>query len=209
MQGAALRGAFGLTGERVDDRFLVSVALLGLLTAVAEDGPLLCVVDDAHWLDRPSADALVFAARRLHADPIALVIGSRLEGRLDGLPELRADRAGARRRRARCSTRACRRPCATSSSSVTHGNPLALIELPRALSDDQRAGRAPLLGEVPLTAEIEDAFLAQIRPLPEADAAAARARRGRRQRRARRGAGRRRAARPAARRARRTPSARG
>ena len=51
--------------------------------------------------------------------------------------------------------------------SVTHGNPLALMELPRALSDDQRAGRAPLLGDVPLTAEIEDAFLAQIRPLPE------------------------------------------
>ena len=99
VQGAALRGAFGLTGERVDDRFLVSVALLGLLTAVAEDGPLLCVVDDAHWLDRPSADALLFAARRLHADPIALVIGSRLEGRLEGLPRAAARRAGARRGR--------------------------------------------------------------------------------------------------------------
>jgi DNA-binding CsgD family transcriptional regulator len=166
VQGAALRGALGLTAERVDDRFLVSVALLGLLTAVAEDGPLLCVVDDAHWLDRPSADAIVFAARRLNADPIALVIGSRHEGRYDGLPELALDGLA---------------PDAAAGLldpdmpetlrhqlvKVTHGNPLALIELPRALSDEQRAGRAPLLGEVPLTAEIEDAFLAQIRPLPE------------------------------------------
>ena len=169
VQGAALRGAFGLTGERVADRFLVSVALLGLLTAVAEDGPLLCVVDDAHWLDRPSADALAFAARRLHADPIALVIASRLEEggrRLDGLPELpltglAPDDAAALLDESLPAT------LRHQLVSVTHGNPLALMELPRALSDDQRAGRAPLLGEVPLTAEIEDAFLAQIRPLPE------------------------------------------
>ena len=166
VQGAALRGALGLTAERVDDRFLVSVALLGLLTAVAEDGPLLCVVDDAHWLDRPSADAIVFAARRLNVDPIALVIGSRLEGRYEGLPEMELDGLN---------------PDAAAGLldpgmpetlrhqlvKVTHGNPLALIELPRALSEDQRAGRAPLIGEVPLTAGIEDAFLAQIRPLPE------------------------------------------
>ena len=166
VQGAALRGAFGLTGERVDDRFLVSVALLGLLTAVADDGPLLCVVDDAHWLDRPSADALVFAARRLHADPIALVMASRLEGRLEGLPELvltglaPGDAAALLDERLPESVR-------DQLVSVTHGNPLALMELPRALSDDQRAGRVPLLGDVPLTAEIEDAFLAQIRPLPD------------------------------------------
>jgi hypothetical protein len=120
VQGAALRGAFGLTAERVEDRFLVSVALLGLLTTVAEDGPLLCVFDDAHWLDQPSADALRFSAVRHQ-----LV-------------------------------------------EVTHGNPLALLELPRGLTDDQRAGRTPLIGDVTRTAEFEQAFLAQIRPLPEA-----------------------------------------
>ena len=93
VQGAAVRVAFGLTAERVDDRFLVSVAVLGLLTSVAEDGPVLCAVDDAHWLDRPSADALRFAARRLDADPVALLLGSRDDGtrRFEGagLPELR------------------------------------------------------------------------------------------------------------------------
>jgi DNA-binding CsgD family transcriptional regulator len=166
VQGAALRGALGLTAERVDDRFLVSVALLGLLTAVAEDGPLLCVIDDAHWLDRPSADAILFAARRLHADPIALVIASRLEGRLDGLPEVLldglepADAAG-------LLDASMPETLRHQLVKVTHGNPLALLELPRALTEEQRAGRAPLLGEVPLTAEIEDAFLAQIRPLPD------------------------------------------
>jgi DNA-binding CsgD family transcriptional regulator len=166
VQGAALRGAFGLTAERVEDRFLVSVALLGLLTAVAEEGPLLCVVDDAHWLDRPSADALLFAARRLQADPVAVVIASRLEARFDGLQELvvaglDAETASALLDESLPAT------LRHQLVSVTHGNPLALLELPRALSDDQRAGLTPLLGDVPLTAEIEDAFLAQIRPLPE------------------------------------------
>ena len=205
VQGAALRGALGLTGERVEDRFLVSVALLGLLTAVAEDGPLLCVVDDAHWLDRPSADALVFAARRLQADPIALVIGvaDRGRGASKGCRELAADRAGARATPPRCSTRGMPEGVRHQLVSVTHGNPLALMELPRALSDDQRAGRAPLLGDVPLTAEIEDAFLAQIRPLPEATQRLLVLAAADESAELRRGAGRRRAARPAARRARR------
>ena len=86
VQGAALRGAFGLTGERVDDRFLVSVALLGLLTAVAEDGPLLCVVDDAHWLDRP--------------------VGRRAGVRRPP-PARRPDRAGHRRRGSRAASKGC------------------------------------------------------------------------------------------------------
>jgi DNA-binding CsgD family transcriptional regulator len=172
VQGAALRGAFALTAERVEDRFLVSVALLGLLTTVAEDGPLLCVVDDAHWLDQPSADALRFAARRLHADPIALLLASRdddarrFEGA--GLPELRlTGLADADAAALLDSTTRLPGTVRHQLVQVTHGNPLALLELPRGLSEDQRAGRTPLLGEVPLTTEIEQAFLAQIRPLPE------------------------------------------
>ncbi|HWM12328.1 MAG TPA: ATP-binding protein, partial [Solirubrobacteraceae bacterium] len=151
IQGAALRGAFGLTAERVDDRFLVSVALLGLLTTVAEDAPVLCAVDDAHWLDRASADALRFAARRLHADPVALLLGSRDDEarrfEAAGLPELRltglADAAAG-------SLLDSALPGSVRHQlvRVTHGNPLALLELPRALSDDQRAGRTPLLGAV-------------------------------------------------------------
>ena len=171
VQGAAVRGAFGLTAERVDDRFLVSVAVLGLLTSVAEDGPVLCAVDDAHWLDRPSADALRFAARRLHADPVALLLGSRDDGtrRFEGagLPELRLSGLTARAAGDLLDATA-QLPVTVRHElvRVTHGNPLALLELPRALSDEQRSGRVPLLGEVPLTTGIEEAFLAQIRPLP-------------------------------------------
>ena len=92
VQTAALRGAFGLSADRVEDRFLVSVAVLSLLTAAADAQPLLCVVDDAHWLDGASAEALVFVTRRLQADPIAVLIGAR-DGdarrfEAPGLPEL-------------------------------------------------------------------------------------------------------------------------
>jgi predicted ATPase len=70
-QAAALRAAFALSNETVDERFRVSLALLGLLSEVAEERPLLCLVDDAQWLDQASADALLFAARRLVAEPPA------------------------------------------------------------------------------------------------------------------------------------------
>ncbi|MEU8399341.1 AAA family ATPase [Nonomuraea sp. NPDC048892] len=76
-QAAALRGAFGLGPPVEGDRFLVSVAVLSLLSEVAEDGPLLCLVDDAHWLDGPSADALAFVARRLEAEGVALLFAVR------------------------------------------------------------------------------------------------------------------------------------
>jgi hypothetical protein len=92
VQRAALHGAFGLSADGVPDRFVVSMAVLGLLTAVAEEQPLTCIVDDAHWLDRASADALVFAARRLQADPVAVLAAApEVEGRrfeAAGLPEL-------------------------------------------------------------------------------------------------------------------------
>jgi DNA-binding CsgD family transcriptional regulator len=168
VQTAALRGAFGLSAERVEDRFLVSVAVLSLLTAAADEQPLLCVVDDAHWLDGASAEALVFVARRLQADPIAVLIGAR-EGdarQFDahGLPELRlggltAANAGALLDRAL--------PAAVREDLVdaTGGNPLALLELPGALSDDERSGRAPLRLDLPLNERIERAFLARVEPL--------------------------------------------
>ena len=76
-QAAALAGALGIAPSKDPDRFLVSAAALGLIAAVADDQPVLCVIDDAQWLDRPSADALVFAARRLGAEPAAILFGAR------------------------------------------------------------------------------------------------------------------------------------
>src|SRR5689334_21639969 len=172
VQAAAVRGAFGLSADAVADRFLVSVAVLGLLTAAADAEPLLCVVDDAHWLDAASADTLVFAARRLHADPVALVIAAR-EGdarRFDapGLPDLALvglDPAAA----------AALLDGATPLSAgvrddlvrATGGNPLALLELPAALTEDELAGRDPLRVDLPLAERIEGAFLARVAPLPD------------------------------------------
>jgi DNA-binding CsgD family transcriptional regulator len=172
VQAAALRGAFGLSADRVDDRFLVSVALLGVLTAVADDEPLLCVVDDAHWLDSASAEALVFVARRLQADPVALLIAAR-EGEArrfeaPGLPELALGGLDERDALALLDAGA-ELPAAVRDELVraTGGNPLALHELPAALTADQRAGRAPLDLDLPLTEGIERAFMTRVLPLGE------------------------------------------
>ncbi|MGH7735571.1 MAG: AAA family ATPase, partial [Gemmatimonadales bacterium] len=91
-QAEALRGAFGMTEAAVADRFLVGLGVLSLIAELAEDRPVLLVVDDAQWLDRASADALVFVARRLHAERAAVIVAARDEPvsvSLPGLPELR------------------------------------------------------------------------------------------------------------------------
>jgi DNA-binding CsgD family transcriptional regulator/tetratricopeptide (TPR) repeat protein len=170
VQASALRGAFGLSPDRVEDRFLVSVAVLGMLTAVADDAPLLCVVDDAHWLDEASADALVFAARRVQADPVALLFGAR-EGearRFDapGLPDLHLAGLGDAEAGALLQTDAgLHRSVRQALVRASGGNPLALRELPGALTADQRAGRTPLDLDLPLTQGIERAYLVRVRPL--------------------------------------------
>ena len=169
VQSHALRGgAFGLSADRVEDRFLVSVAVLGLLTAAADAQPLVCVIDDAHWLDGASADALVFVARRLQADPIAVLMGAR-EGdarrfEAPGLPELVL--AGLRGAEAAALLDGAL-PAVVQEElvCVTGGNPLALLELPAALTDDELSGRAPLRLDLPLNERIERAFLARVAPL--------------------------------------------
>ena len=88
-QRDALAVAFGLRAGDAPDRFLVGLAVLSLLADAAEEQPLLCVVDDAQWLDRASAQALLFVARRLLAESVALVFSTREAGEeLDGLPKL-------------------------------------------------------------------------------------------------------------------------
>ena len=102
-QRDALATAFGVQAGPAPDRFLVGLAVLGLLSAAAEEQPLVCVVDDAQWLDRASAQALAFAARRLSAESVALVLAVRTpadETELHGLPQLSVsglDDADARR----------------------------------------------------------------------------------------------------------------
>ena len=136
-QRAALGVAFGLETGPAPDRFLVGLAVLSLLSGTAEQQPLLCVVDDAHWLDRASAQVLAFVARRLLADPVAVVFAAREPGEeFRGLPELLV--GGLREGDAQellgsvvgapLDERVRDRIVAE-----TRGNPLALLELPRGV----------------------------------------------------------------------------
>jgi DNA-binding CsgD family transcriptional regulator len=172
-QADALRGALGLAAARGEDRFLVYLAVLSLLAEAAEQRPLLCLVDDAHWLDDASADALVFVARRLEAEGIVLLFAAREgEAREFDAPEqaelrlagLDADAAAALLDRhagvaLSPETRAL-------LVEATGGHPLALLELPSMLSEGQLAGE-PLLTPLPVSARLERAFLARVRELPE------------------------------------------
>jgi len=177
-QAAALRGAFGLA-EAPDapaiDRFLTGLATLTLLSELADGEPTLCVVDDAHWLDQASATAMLFAARRLDAEGVALVFGSR-GGHVcgaSGLPALRLaplDRESSARLLADQATDLAP---AVLERIVEHseGYPLALIELPAALTPEQRAGQlhpqAFHVGTMAASGRVQDAFGAQIARLPE------------------------------------------
>ena len=172
-QAAALRGAFGMAEAAVADRFLVGLGVLSLVAELAEDRPVLLLVDDAQWLDRASADALVFAARRLHAERAAVLAAARDEppgAGLPGLPELQVgglDRASAERLLAGEGLVAAVRDQLIADAA---GNPLALIELSRGLSAGQRAGSVtplPLPGASP-AGRVQGAFLARVTALPEA-----------------------------------------
>jgi DNA-binding CsgD family transcriptional regulator len=174
-QAAALAGALGLLPVSVDDRFLIGVAVLSLLAEAAEEAPLVCVVDDAQWLDRPSADALTFAARRFEAEGVVVFFAAR-DGevrRFDGagLAELRLGPLGAEAAAALLAARV-RSPLAPSVRdqlvASTGGNPLALIELPGLLSEDQLAGREPLPDRLPQSTEVGRVYLERVRRLPVA-----------------------------------------
>ncbi|GLZ77977.1 transcriptional regulator [Actinorhabdospora filicis] len=164
-QAAALRGAFGLAPMGRIDRFLVGLATLSLLSELAEQGPLLAIIDDAQWLDEASAAAVLFAARRLRSEGVAVLIAARDEPDAfptTGLPELRLDGlagADAVRLLGDGLPPHLRDQVLTESA----GNPLALIELSKAA----RAGRLELSGPLPLTQRLLDAFAGQINRLEE------------------------------------------
>lgn len=160
-QAAALKAAFGTGPGSRDDQLMVGLAVLSLLSELAADAPLLCLVDDAHWLDHASARALLFAARRLQAEGIALVLGARDGFDPSGLPELRLtglDPADSARLLAERSPEVglpLRRRIVAESA----GNPLALLELVRT---DDAFGPEPL----PLPRRIQEAYGARIAELP-------------------------------------------
>jgi AAA ATPase-like protein len=172
-QASALAKAFGLA-DGPADRFLAELAVLGLLAQAAQERPVLCLVTDAQWLDRASADALVFVARRLEIEPIVLLLaaadGNGHRFHAPGLPSLRLgglDReAAGHLLAARGDTLAP--AVATRLIDQTAGHPLALVELPQALSSEQLAGRAPLPERLALGSRLERAFLPGVRQLPTA-----------------------------------------
>src|SRR5215472_6381636 len=137
-QARALRGAFGLAEAPGTDRFLIGLAALSLLSELAGSGALLCLIDDAHWLDRASADALLFAARRLEEEGVVLLIAVREEEGFDapGLAELPLGRLDRDASRALLAERAPNLPPVLADRVLTEaaGNPLALLELPKTLS---------------------------------------------------------------------------
>ena len=193
-QAAALQSALGLADGGGQERFLIYSGCLSLLSELAEERPVLCLVDDAHWLDAGSSDALQFVARRLDAEGVVLLFGAR-EGdvrvfeapdvpshTVDGLDDAAAAELLAH-------------AAATAAPQVrerlleqTHGNALALVELPTALSAAQLAGDEPLPEALPMTRRLERVFHERVARLPAPDPARA-ARRGGRRLRERGGGG--------------------
>jgi predicted ATPase len=173
-QSRALRVAFGGEHGPSVDPFLVALATLGLLTEAAERQPVLCLVDDVHWLDAASADALLFTARRVHADRVALVFTVREDDAraflAEDLAELQLMALPDEAARALLSERLPAHASAEVSAALLQhsaGNPLALLELPKALTDDQLHGRVPLPAHLHLTERVQRVFLDRCRRLPE------------------------------------------
>ena len=170
-QRDALGAAFGLRVGEAPDRFLVGLAALSLLSEVAEKRPLLCVIDDAQWLDRASVQALGFVARRVLAEPIAVVIATRepIE-EFTRLPELMVE--GLRDDDAReLLSSVARFPLDERVRdrivAETRGNPLALLELPRGLPITELAPGFGFRVDVPgLPGRVEDSFRRRLEALP-------------------------------------------
>jgi DNA-binding CsgD family transcriptional regulator len=173
-QRDALRVAFGLQEGAAPDRFLVALAALGLLAQAAARRPLVCLVDDAQWLDRTSAQALAFVARRLLAERVAMFFAVREPSDADelaGLPELAVEGisdSDARALLASGMPGLLDERVRDRIVAETRGNPLALLELPRGLTPAELAGGFGLPGAGPLSGRIEQSFLRRFASLPSA-----------------------------------------
>ncbi len=169
VQRAALDAAFGLTPEAAPEHYRIFMAALDLLSEIATDAPVLLVAEDAHWLDRPTSEALAFVARRIESDPIILLAASRNgypsvldEARLPGRTVCRLDDATA----GALLDAVAPELSPTARSRVlaeAAGNPLALIELPQVVGQSEDGGWAS--GPLPLTERLERAFSARVSEL--------------------------------------------
>src|SRR5579872_1347980 len=173
-QRDALGTGFGLRVGDAPDRFLVGLAVLSLLSDIAEHRPLICVVDDAQWLDAASAQALAFVARRLGAESVGLVFAVREpdgERRFAGLPELAVGGLGDREARELLATVVAGPLDERVRDRIvaeTRGNPLALLELPRGRTPAELAGGFGLPDDPAMPGRIEQSFRERLAPLPPA-----------------------------------------
>lgn len=170
-QRDALRTAFGVIAGPPPDRFLIGLAVLSLLSETADERPVICLVDDEQWLDKASAQVLAFVARRLVAESVGIVFAARVPGRdlaalphlaVRGLPDAEASALldvvlnGPLDARVR-----------DQIVAETHGNPLALVELPRGLTAEQLAGGFGLPSAAHVYGTIEESFRRRIGDLPQ------------------------------------------
>jgi DNA-binding CsgD family transcriptional regulator len=171
-QRHAIETAFGMSTGDVPDRFLVSLGVLTLLSGSVDERPLLCVIDDAQWLDHGSLQVLAFVARRLMAESVALVFAVREpkeSHELAGLPELRIeglDDVEARALLELVVPAPLDERVRDRIVAETHGNPLALLELPRGLTAAELEFGFGLPDTLPIDNRIEQGFLRQLEPLP-------------------------------------------
>jgi DNA-binding NarL/FixJ family response regulator len=170
-QRRAMEIVFGVTAGEAPDRFLVGLAVLSLFSEVAEQRPLLCVVDDAQWLDQASALTLAFVARRLLAEPVAIIFATREPGEeLQHVSELEVFGVHDSDARALLSSAVRFQLDDRVRDRIiaeTRGNPLALLELPRGLTARQLAGGFGLLGAQALTGRIEESFVRRLEALSD------------------------------------------
>jgi DNA-binding CsgD family transcriptional regulator len=173
-QRDALGTAFGLTSGAPPFRFLVGLAALSLLSDTAEARPLVCLIDDAQWLDRTSAQVLAFVARRLHAESVVFIFAERdpvERDELAGLPDLRVaglSDAHARDLLASVVNAPLDDRVRERVLAEARGNPLALLELPHEMSPGNAAGGFGLPEERPLPGRIETNYRRHVQQLPAA-----------------------------------------
>ena len=170
-QRQALEIVYGLSAGEAPDRFLVGLAVLSLLSEVADERPILCLVDDAQWLDRASALTLAFVARRLLAERVGVVFAAREPGEeLAHLPELEVRGLHSDDARALLGATVWLRLDERIRDRIvaeTHGNPLALLELPWGLTARQLAGGFGLVEAQGLAERIEQSFVRRVETLSD------------------------------------------